>query len=85
LSSPEDAIYCARFIKLLHDIDTPGFPVIPLFDVIVNSVVGALYSITEDEAGCFGVFMHEIWKTISLWRYDEEAYKSHISFKVCLL
>jgi THO complex subunit 2 len=85
LSSPEDAIYCARFIKLLHDINTPGFPVIPLFDVIVNSVVGALYSITEDEAGCFGVFMHEIWKTISLWRYDEEAYKSHISFKVCLL
>jgi len=81
LNSPEDAIYCARFIKLLHDIDTTGFEIIPLFSVIVNAVVGALYSITEDEAGCFGVFMNEIWRIISLWRYNEEAYNSHISFK----
>jgi Transcription factor/nuclear export subunit protein 2. len=84
LTSPEDAIYCARFIKLLHDIDTPGFAIIPLLEVIVNAVVGALYSITEDEAGCFGVFMNEIWRTISLWRYDEEAYKSHLSPEVSL-
>lgn len=26
LMSPEDALFCARFIHRMHDLDTPGFP-----------------------------------------------------------
>ena len=82
LISPEDALYCARFIMLLHGLNTPGFSTMEIIDVIVNSVVGALYSITEDEAGCFGIFLNEMWKYVSQWRYDEEFFKNHVDGKV---
>jgi hypothetical protein len=67
---------------LLHGLNTPGFSTMEIIDVIVNSVVGALYSITEDEAGCFGIFLNEMWKYVSQWRYDEEFFKNHVDGKV---
>lgn len=82
LLSPEDAMYCSRFITLLHRMETPGFCTLQLLDVIVSAVVGALYSITEDEAGCLGLFLNELWKTISEWRYDEKVYEAQVTGKV---
>ena len=82
LSSPEDAMYCARFITQLHDMETPGFSTLKLLDVIVSAVVGALYSVTEDEAGCFGIFLNELWKVISRWRYNEQMYENEVHGKV---
>ena len=84
LQSAEDAMYCARYIELLHEMDTPGFPTLQLLDSIVNAVVGAIYSITEDEAGCLGIFFEKIWNLISDWRYDENKYDSAVSKRVSL-
>jgi len=82
LLSPEDAVYCARFIMLLHSMETPGFCTLQLIDVIVNAVVGALYSITENEAGCLGIFLNEIWSVVAEWRYDQNAYETQVAGKV---
>jgi THO complex subunit 2 len=82
LLSPEDAMYCSRFIMLLHIMDTPGFFTLKFLDVMISAVVGALYSITEDEAGCLGIFLNEQWKIISEWRYDERSYKTNVVGKV---
>ncbi len=79
LQSPEDAMYCFRFIKVLHDIKTPGFKTLELIDGIVNATVGALYSVTEDEAGCLGIFIEKLWQLITEWRYDEKRYTSEVS------
>jgi len=81
LLSPEDAIYCARFIMLLHKMETPGFSTLQLIDVIVSAVAGALYSITENEAGCFGIFLNEVWNVVTGWRYDQDAYEIQVSGK----
>jgi hypothetical protein len=52
--SPEDSLFCAHFIKLLHKMRLPGFLTIELIDNIVNAATGSLYCMTEDEAGkCF--------------------------------
>eukprot|EP00558_Chaetoceros_sp_UNC1202_P012587 CAMPEP_0197251618 /NCGR_PEP_ID=MMETSP1429-20130617/57872_1 /TAXON_ID=49237 /ORGANISM="Chaetoceros sp., Strain UNC1202" /LENGTH=354 /DNA_ID=CAMNT_0042713751 /DNA_START=69 /DNA_END=1129 /DNA_ORIENTATION=+ len=52
-----------------------------LFDVIVSAVVGALYSITEDEAACLGIFLNALWKLISEWRYDEQCFERQVDGK----
>jgi THO complex subunit 2 len=49
--SPEDSLFCAHFIKLLHNMRLPGFLTIELIDNIVNAATGSLYCMTEDEAG----------------------------------
>lgn len=81
--SPEDAMYCSRFMALLHSYNTPGFSTMKLLDVLMSAVVGGLYSITEDEAGCLGIFLNEQWKIISEWRYDEKSYETNVYGKVC--
>jgi THO complex subunit 2 len=49
--SPEDSLFCAYFIKMLHNMRLPGFLTIELIDNIVNAATGSLYCMTEDEAG----------------------------------
>ena len=51
--SPEDSLFCAQFIKMIHSMSLPGFATIELIDNIVNSATGSLYCMTEDEAGKF--------------------------------
>ena len=85
LQSAQDAMYCAHFIKVLHHLETPGFHTLQLLDGVVNAVVGALYSITEDEAGCLGIFFENMWNLISDWRYDELKYNNEVFEKVSFL
>ncbi len=84
LLSPEDAMYCAQFITILHRMDTPGFYTLEILDVIMNAVVGALYSTTEEEAGCLGTFLNKLWKMIREWRYEETVYQDQVHGKVSL-
>jgi THO complex subunit 2 len=76
--SPEDALFCAHFLKLLHKMKVPGFLTIELIDNIVNAVSGSLYCMTEDEAGNCSIFFHEIWKSVNSWRYDNDAFTSEL-------
>eukprot|EP00571_Detonula_confervacea_P014189 CAMPEP_0172308820 /NCGR_PEP_ID=MMETSP1058-20130122/9299_1 /TAXON_ID=83371 /ORGANISM="Detonula confervacea, Strain CCMP 353" /LENGTH=1849 /DNA_ID=CAMNT_0013021327 /DNA_START=27 /DNA_END=5573 /DNA_ORIENTATION=+ len=76
--SPEDALFCAHFVKLLHKIKVPGFLTVELIDNIVNSVTGSLYCMTEDEAGNCSIFFNEIWKSVNSWRYDNDAFASEL-------
>lgn len=82
LLSPDDAMYCAKFIAILYEMETPGFHVLELFDVIISAIAGALYSITEEEAGCLGIFLEKIWRTISEWRYEAKSYANQVEGKV---
>ena len=82
--SPEDSLYCAHFVKLLHKIQVPDFPTIELIDIIVNAVIGSLYCMTEDEAGNMAIFLNEIWKSVNSWRYDNDAFASELKDTVSL-
>ena len=76
--SPEDSLFCAHFLKLLHKIKVPEFPTIELIDIIVDAVVGSLYCMTEDEAGNMSIFLNEIWKSVNSWRYDNDEFASEL-------
>ncbi|KAL7470413.1 hypothetical protein ACHAXS_010651 [Conticribra weissflogii] len=72
--SPEDALYCAHFVKLLHKLKVKGFSTIEVIDNIINSATGSLYCVTEDEAGNLSIFVHEIWKVVNSWRYNDDCF-----------
>ena len=85
LLSPEDSLFCAHFIKLLHQIKVPGFMTIELIDNIVNAITGSFYNMTEDEAGNCSIFFNEIWKTVNSWRYDNDTFASELKDTVRLI
>eukprot|EP00956_Cyclotella_meneghiniana_P009672 scaffold13383_cov75-Cyclotella_meneghiniana.AAC.1 len=78
LCSPEDALFCAHFVKLMHKMKVPGFSTIELIDGVVNAITGSLYAITEDEAGNAAIFLNELWKSTNLWRYDNDSFASEL-------
>lgn len=84
LASPEDALFCAYFAKLMHKMKIPGLSMIELIDGIVNAITGSLYCITEDEAGNAAIFLNEIWKSANLWRYDNDSFASELKGTVSL-
>lgn len=81
-SSPDDALYCAQFVSLLHQNETPGFSTMILIDELVDVMAGALYCATEDEAANMAIMLLETWKMVSKWRYDDEAFETEVAGKV---
>jgi THO complex subunit 2 len=80
--SPEDAIYCCRFVFTMHNMETPRFSTLQFLDKFINAVSASLYCTTEDESSCLGLFLAQAWKKISEWRYNHEVYVHEISEKV---
>lgn len=79
--SPEDAIYCCRFVFTMHNMETPRFSTLQFLDKFINAVSASLYCTTEDESSCLGLFLAQAWKKISEWRYNHEVYVHEISEK----
>ena len=81
--STEDALFCSKFIKILHEMGTPGFYILDYFHTFTDAVVGALYSVTEDEAKNLGLLVEEMWNLLGDWKYDEQSFSTNITGKVC--
>ena len=79
--SPEDASYCAKFLKILVSVDTPSLPALSIYDSLVRSSAGLLYSVTEGEAGNLGIMLREVWTLLSKWRWHEKAFEEEAQGK----
>ena len=80
--TPEDALYCAEFVMLLHTMEVPGFFTLKYVDCLMNAVVGAAYSVTEDEAGNLSVLLKSTWAWIKNWRDDKAVFDKEVAGKV---
>jgi THO complex subunit 2 len=78
MQGPDDALYCARFVSLLHQEGTPGFGTLHLFDTMIVALSRALFGLTEGEAANVSILLLETWKIVSRWRYDEKAFTSEV-------
>ena len=85
MRSPEDAIYCCRFVFTMHEMETPGFSTLQFLDKFINAVSASLFCTTEDESACLGLFLSHAWKKISDWRYKYQTYGDEISGKVSVI
>jgi hypothetical protein len=82
LQSPEDALYSARFLLLLHDVGTPAFIVPTVFEKLVSQVAPHLLACTEVEAGCLGVLFAEVLKTVMKWKDSPNSYSKEAASRV---
>ncbi|GJP77194.1 hypothetical protein CLOP_g7622 [Closterium sp. NIES-67] len=77
LMSPEDAVYCAKFILRLHAAATPQFCTFQIIDAFVcKSFHPLLASSSEAEAGRLGRFVLEILQAIYRWKADAAVYSA---------
>ncbi|KTW25881.1 hypothetical protein T552_03155 [Pneumocystis carinii B80] len=75
LFSPNDSIYCAKFIRLIHSFGTPNFSTLTLYDRLFGDYLPSLLFIcTQQEAENFGRFLEEILTDLSIWYKDEVVY-----------
>jgi THO complex subunit 2 len=75
VQSPEDAVFCAKFIKLLHSIKTPNLSTIVIYNMIINSLGPMVFSRTEQEAKHLGQFLAEMLGTLNKWAKDADVFK----------
>ena len=76
LFSAEDALYCAKFVRMLHDNDTPRFSTLSYFDKILKMVTPCIFCLTEREASNFAIFLKETLSLLCRWYDSKQAYGS---------
>ncbi|XP_046462937.1 THO complex subunit 2-like isoform X2 [Daphnia pulex] len=75
-----DALFCARFVQLLHNLKTPNFLTLKCYDLIFCDITwkGTVPSCTENEADRYGRFLCAMLETVMHWHsskkiFDEEC------------
>ncbi len=81
LLTPEDAMFCAKFIQLLHSADCPHFPTKQYFEKFMKKLIPVLLCVTEGEAANLGVLLKETWSLLGTWRFDKKKYESEVMTK----
>ncbi|KAG9400278.1 THO complex subunit 2 [Aphanomyces cochlioides] len=77
LLSPEDALYCAKFMHNLHPIGVPKLNTLQYYQNVTLNLSGLVLCTTELEASNFGIFFRETHVHLSQWYQYEEEYKAH--------
>lgn len=75
LQTPNDALFAARFVRMLHTIGTPHLPTLAVYDILLTQhVAPTLFSATENEARNYARFLHGLLSDLHTWLHDEAAY-----------
>ncbi|KAI8819369.1 transcription factor/nuclear export subunit protein 2-domain-containing protein [Fimicolochytrium jonesii] len=75
--SAADAVFCAKFVLLMHKLGTPSIPTVTLYDkVFAKDVLHAdMFSGTEDEAKNYGLFLAVVFASLSSWHNDKALFQ----------
>ncbi|KAL6079090.1 THO complex subunit 2 [Balamuthia mandrillaris] len=77
LFSASDALYCAKFVEMMHRIDTPYFSTVQYLDKVLQETTYALFCCSEGEASRLGLLLREMLGLIHRWRnkdvYEKEC------------
>ncbi|XP_064608579.1 THO complex subunit 2-like isoform X2 [Liolophura sinensis] len=69
-----DAVYCAKYIQILHDLKTTNFSTLICYDRIFCDITYSVTSCTENEAHRYGRFLCAAMDTIMRWHSDQALY-----------
>ncbi|KNC96495.1 uncharacterized protein SPPG_08084 [Spizellomyces punctatus DAOM BR117] len=77
VQSPADAMYCAKFIMMMHLLGTPNIPTASLYDRMCSRDIihACIFAGTEDEAKNYGLFLAVIFRTLSTWHKNPDLFK----------
>ncbi|KAL4451471.1 hypothetical protein ABPG75_007133 [Micractinium tetrahymenae] len=68
LNSPADALYCARFLKKVHELDVPNFNLLTTLNYVMREFGFLVRVFTAREATNFGIFLNEVFALVERWR-----------------
>ncbi len=74
LLSEIDALYCAHFIRVVHDLVTPNFSTIICYDRLFSDISYSLASCSENEAIRYGRFLQSLLETVMSWHSDRHKF-----------
>ncbi|XP_053328983.1 THO complex subunit 2 [Spea bombifrons] len=69
-----DAVYCARFVELVHQQKTPNFSTLLCYDRVFSDIIYTVASCTENEASRYGRFLCCMLETVTKWHSDRATY-----------
>ncbi|OCT50361.1 tho2 protein [Cladophialophora carrionii] len=77
LSSPLDAYFCFKFLKLLHSGGTPNFRTLGFYDLFFKTarLISLIFMCTSKEADNFGKFLNEVLKDLARWHSSKTTYE----------
>ncbi|KAI9098577.1 transcription factor/nuclear export subunit protein 2-domain-containing protein [Phlyctochytrium arcticum] len=77
VQSPADAMFCAKFIIIMHSLGTPNIPIATLYDRICSRDIihVCIFAATEDEAKNYGTFLALIFQTLNSWHKNAALFQ----------
>nr|XP_002128581.1 THO complex subunit 2-like [Ciona intestinalis] len=73
--SPLDAVYCAKFVHMLHEHKTPNFSTLLCFDRVFSDISYTVASLTENEASRYGRFLCTMLGIVKKWHASKGNYE----------
>ncbi|KAF2362580.1 THO complex subunitTHOC2 C-terminal [Trinorchestia longiramus] len=70
-----DALYCARFVKMMHELKTPNFSTLIFCDRMFCDITYTVASCTEQEAHRYGQFLHGALQMVMHWHASSDNYE----------
>ncbi|XP_071535376.1 THO complex subunit 2 isoform X1 [Panulirus ornatus] len=70
-----DAIYCAKFVKMLHNLKTPNFSTLICYDRMYCDITYTVASCTEQEAHRYARFLLGTLETVMHWHASQANYE----------
>jgi len=74
-----DAVYCAKFIHIIHTLQTPNFSTLICFDRVFSDISYIVASLTENEASRYGRFLCSMLEMVMRWHQDKRCYEQECS------
>ncbi|KAK3812693.1 MAG: transcription factor/nuclear export subunit protein 2-domain-containing protein, partial [Linnemannia elongata] len=83
ISSSLDALYCSKFMEILHNLGTANFSTLSLYDKLIMEIDRVIFLSSEHEAKTYGRFMNQILSHLARLHaskdvFEKEAVPSHL-------
>ncbi|CRK88716.1 CLUMA_CG002522, isoform A [Clunio marinus] len=69
-----DAVYCAKFVHIIHNLKTPNFSTLLCYDRIFCDITCCVTTCTENEATRYGRFLNAMLETVMRWHGDQATF-----------
>ncbi|RPA82321.1 hypothetical protein BJ508DRAFT_305719 [Ascobolus immersus RN42] len=76
LISPNDASFCSRFIRAVHQLATPKFNTLAVYDNIFGKgIAETIFILSQREAENYGKFLNELLTELHAWHGNQAQYE----------
>ncbi|XP_015904652.2 THO complex subunit 2 [Parasteatoda tepidariorum] len=73
--TPVDALYCAKFVHLIHCLKTPNFSTLLCYDRVFCDITNTIASCTENEANRYGLLLCSMLETVMRWHGSKATFE----------